>query len=165
MSSIFPRLTRICRGSVFVHGHTYQGHPVACSAAVEVLSIIQSENLVANVAEKGALLSKRLREQLGSHPNVGDIRGRGLFWGIEFVADKDTKEPFPPSDGVSMKLSELGLLNPYNIAVYPGSGTVHGVQGDHIIVSPAYNITAEDVEMIVGKVQRLVEDFFAKHLA
>ncbi|KXJ95300.1 exocyst complex protein exo70 [Microdochium bolleyi] len=133
---------------VFVHGHTYQGHPVACAAALAVLKIIQTEDLVANVAEKGAILSQLLRERLSSHPNVGNIRGRGLFWGIEFVADKATKRAFPSTAAVAMRLSELGLLDPYNIAVYPGSGTVDGFQGDHIIVSPPYNITVEDVELI-----------------
>ncbi|KAI1809859.1 exocyst complex protein exo70 [Poronia punctata] len=147
---------------VFVHGHTYQGHPVTCAAALEVQRIIREERLIDNVSKMGNLLSTRLKELLGSHPNVGDIRGRGLFWGIEFVKDKTTKEPFPGSSNVSFEMSQLGLTNPYSIAVYPGSGTVDGVNGDHIIISPAYNITQADVEIIATTVQRLVEDYFKR---
>lgn len=81
----------------------------------------------------GRLLSTRLRDLLASHPNVGDIRGSGLFWGIEFVQDKATKEPFPSSSNVALAMAELGLTRPYCVAVYPSSGTVDGVNGDHII--------------------------------
>lgn len=129
------------------------------------MNIVKEEGLVANVADKGALLSRLLQERLSGHPNVGNIRGRGLFWGIEFVADKATKKAFPTTATMAMRLSDLGLLNPYNIAVYPGSGTVDGFQGDHIIVSPPYNITAEDVEGIVDTLVKLISDFFAAESA
>lgn len=112
-----------------------------------------------NVREKGALLEKLLRERLGNHPNVGDIRGRGFFWGIEFVEKDQT--PFSPSKHAAWELAELGLTEKYSIAVYPGSGTVDGTSGDHIIVSPAYTVGDEDVETIVSKVASLVEDYFA----
>ncbi|KAI0392126.1 exocyst complex protein exo70 [Xylariaceae sp. FL0594] len=140
---------------LFLHGHTYQGHPVACAAALEVQRIIREENLVENVARMGKLLSARLQDLLGSHPNVGDIRGKGLFWGIEFVKDKTSKEPFPSSSNVAFEISQLGLTLPYSISVYPGSGTADGVNGDHIIISPPYNITEADVELIATTVQRL----------
>lgn len=109
----------------------------------------------------GALLSARLKDLLASHPNVGDIRGSGLFWGVEFVIDKTTNEPFPSSSGVAQAIAELGLTKPYYIAVYPSSGTADGVNGDHIIISPPYNISPTDVEMIATTVQRLVIDYFA----
>jgi adenosylmethionine-8-amino-7-oxononanoate aminotransferase len=108
----------------------------------------------------GALLSAKLKNLLASHPHVGDIRGRGLFWGIEFVKDKKTNEPFPSSSGVAFGLAELGLTQPYCIAVYPGSGTADGVNGDHIIISPPYNISPADVETIATTVERLVIDYF-----
>ncbi|KAI3329232.1 exocyst complex protein exo70 [Xylariaceae sp. AK1471] len=139
----------------FVHGHTYQGHPVTCAAALEVQKIIREDNLVQNVSNMGALLSARLTDLLASHPNVGDIRGRGLFWGIEFVKDKTTNEPFPSSSGVAFGVAELGLTKPYCIAVYPGAGTADGVNGDHIIISPPYNISPADVETIATTMQRL----------
>ncbi|KAK7756736.1 hypothetical protein SLS62_001179 [Diatrype stigma] len=145
----------------FVHGHTYQGHPIACAAALEVQRIIGKDNLLQNVVDMGALLSKRIHELLSEHPNVGNIRGRGLFWGIELVADKLTKEPFPPSAGVALGLAEFGLKEPYCVAVYPSSGTVDGIKGDHIILSPAYNTTAIEIEDIVARVHRLIHDYFA----
>ncbi|KAI1431631.1 exocyst complex protein exo70 [Xylaria sp. CBS 124048] len=145
----------------FVHGHTYQGHPITCAAALEVQRIIGEEKLVENVSNMGRLLSERLRDLLAKHPNVGDIRGTGLFWGIEFVMDKETKEPFPSSSNVALGIAELGITAPYCIAVYPSSGTADGVNGDHVIVSPPYNVSPTDVEMIATTVQRLVTDFFA----
>ncbi len=96
-----------------------------------------------------------------SHPNVGDIRGRGLFWGIEFVGDKNTARHFPADAHVAMELAELGLSDKYGISVYPCSGVADGVHGDLIIVSPAYNVTRDDIGFIVDTLSRLVSDFFA----
>ncbi|KAI2635998.1 exocyst complex protein exo70 [Xylaria nigripes] len=144
----------------FVHGHTYQGHPITCAAALEVQKIIREENLVHNVSKMGALLSKRLKDLLLDHPNVGDIRGSGLFWGIEFVMDKTTKEPFPSSSNVAFGIAERGLTKSYCIALYPSSGTVDGVKGDHVIISPPYNISPTDVETIATTVHKLVTDYF-----
>ncbi|KAI3331385.1 exocyst complex protein exo70 [Ustulina deusta] len=141
----------------FVHGHTYQGHPVACAAALEVQKIIREDNLVQNVWKMGGLLSAKLKDLLASHPNVGDIRGSGLFWGVEFVTDKTSNRPFPSSFGVASGIAEMGLTEPYCIAVYPGSGTADGINGDHIIIAPPYNISPADVETIATTVQRLVE--------
>ena len=92
----------------FSHGQTYQGHPVACRAAVEVQRVIRDEDLVANVRKQGALLGKLLKQKVGSHWAVGDVRGKGLFWGIEFVTNKGAKIPFRPADGVAMGVHELG---------------------------------------------------------
>ena len=108
----------------------------------------------------GTLLSDMLIKRIGGHPNVGDIRGRGLFWGIEFVLEKAQSTPFPPEACVAMGICEMGLSHKYNIAVYPGSGTAEGVKGDHIIIAPPYNITQADVVFIVETVSKLIEDFF-----
>jgi len=94
----------------FSHGQTYQGHPLACQAALEVQRIIREDDLIANVRKQGALLGRLLKEKLGSHPAVGDIRGKGLFWGIEFVANKVTKQPFEPQEAVAMSIHELGAF-------------------------------------------------------
>lgn len=145
----------------FVHGHTYQNSLAGSAAVVAVQRIIQENNLLSNVRAMGALLEKRLRERLAEHPNVGDIRGRGLFWGIEFVQDRATKTPFPAAASVAAQLNDLGLTEDYSIVVYPGSGTADGVAGDHIIIAPPYNITAEDVDYIANTVRRLIEDFFS----
>jgi adenosylmethionine-8-amino-7-oxononanoate aminotransferase len=126
-----------------------------------VQRIIREENLLSNVQAMGSLLAKGLRGRLEAHPNVGDIRGRGLFWGIEFVADKATLDPFPAEEHVALAISELGLTPQYGIAVYPGSGSVDGIRGDHIIISPAFNVRKDDIEWIVDAIGRLVDDFFA----
>ncbi|KXX83450.1 putative aminotransferase YodT [Madurella mycetomatis] len=147
--------------SAFVHGHTYQGHPAVCAAALEVQHIIQDENLLSNVRAMGALLSRRLHERLGSHPNVGNIRGRGLFWGIEFVAEKNKSLPFPEEAHIAMEISKRGLAEEYGINVYPGTGSADGIRGDHIIIAPPFNVRSEDIEWIVETIGRLVDDFFA----
>ena len=148
---------------MFVHGHTYQGHPAACAAALEVQRVISEGNLIANVRRMGALLSTLLYQTLGDHPNVGDIRGRGLFWGLEFVADKQTGTPFPSTAGVAMEISELALTEKYSISIYPGSGTADdGIGGDHIILAPPYNVGKEDIELIVSTVAKLVNDYFPR---
>lgn len=92
----------------FSHGQTYQAHPLACRAALEVQRIIQEDDLINNVRAQGKLLGRLLQEKLSTHPHVGDIRGQGLFWGIEFVKDKATGSPFDPSHGVAMGVHELG---------------------------------------------------------
>ena len=144
-----------------MHGQTYQCHPISCAAALEVQKIIREEKLLQNVTAMGTLLSARLRELLSGHPNVGDIRGRGLFWGIELVADKATKKPFPAKAGVAFNMAMAGLREPYCIAVYPSSGTVDGIEGDHIIISPPYNTTASEIEDITDRVYRLIRDYCA----
>lgn len=107
------------------------------------------------------MLEKSLKDLLGDHPNVGNIRGRGLFWGIEFVADKKTSRPFPFDEHVSIQIAELGLSEKYQIGVYPGAGSADGLQGDHIIISPAFNVTSDEIRWIATTVARLVRDFFA----
>lgn len=92
----------------FSHGQTYQGHPLACKAAFAVQRIIQQDDLIANVRIQGRLLGSLLKQMLAGHAYVGDIRGKGLFWGIEFVRDKITKEPFDPKLGVANGIHELG---------------------------------------------------------
>lgn len=129
-----------------------------------VQKIIQQDDLLSNVRAMGDLLERRLRGSLEKHPNVGDIRGRGLFWAIEFVQDKSTKVPFPASLNVAAAINELGLTKPYSIVVYPGSGTADGADGDHIILAPPYTVTADDIEYIVSTVSRLIGDFFAQSL-
>lgn len=144
----------------FMHGQTYQGHPVACAAAAEVQRIIYEEDLVRNVSEMGTLLERGLKERLGGHPYVGDIRGKGLFWGIEFVRDRKTKKPFDPKLGVAMAVHQKGMEEKYSISIYPGTGTVDGKVGDHVLIAPAYNVTREDIEKIVDLAAKVIEEVF-----
>lgn len=118
-------INTLYKGSgTFSHGQTYQGHPVACRAALEVLRVIEDNNLVANVRKQGALLGQLLHQKVGSHWSVGDIRGQGLFWGIEFVSDQSTKEPFEPSNAIAMGIHELGNLEPSFCLAFHGGLTV-----------------------------------------
>jgi adenosylmethionine-8-amino-7-oxononanoate aminotransferase len=146
----------------FVHGLTYQAMPVQAAAALEVQRIIREDKLMENVSKQGALLEKRLKANLGNHPNVGDIRGLGLFWGLEFVKDKVTKEPFNPKLGVGQKIQDLAISPPFNMTVYPGTGTLEGDRGDHIILAPSYIVTDDDVKHIVTKVTAVVKKVFSE---
>lgn len=146
---------------MFVHGQTYQAHPVTCAASLAVQKIIRTTDLLTNVKTQGKYLEKLLHHRLDAHPNVGDVRGRGLFWGIELVKDKASKEPFDPKIKVAQKLHELGMSSKYSISIYPGQGTVDGVRGDHIMLAPAYNITKDEVLLIVDRVSAMIEEYFA----
>jgi adenosylmethionine-8-amino-7-oxononanoate aminotransferase len=96
----------------FQHGHTYLGHPMACAAALAVQQVIRRDGLVAKVREDGVAFGAMLREALGAHPHVGDIRGRGFFWGIELVADRASKAPFDPA----LKLNAPSRRTPWRAA-------------------------------------------------
>ena len=133
----------------FMHGHTYQAHPVAAAAALAVQQVIREEGLLANVRAMGELLERRLVERLGNHRHVGDIRGRGLFWCAEFVADRASKAPFDPA----LKLNDRIKREAYDrgLACYPMAGTIDGTRGDHVLLAPPYIATAADIEAIVAR--------------
>ncbi|KAI0386179.1 aminotransferase, class III [Hypomontagnella monticulosa] len=148
--------------ATFTHGHTYMNHPVACAAALKVQQIVQRDDLLPNVQAQGEYLRKLLQDRLQNHPNVGDIRGRGLFWGVEFVRDKSTKEPFDPKLQLAHRVHQTALDPPYNMAIYYGQGCAGQGRGDHVMIMPAYNITREVVETIVDKFVAVVDDVFGK---
>jgi hypothetical protein len=139
----------ILKGSgAFMHGHTYIGHAIACAAALEVQKTIAEENLLENVRVRGEQLRTWLGEALGDHPLVGDIRGRGLFVGVELVADRGSKVTLPPEQKTHAKIKtdakERGLL------VYPMGGTVDGTRGDHVLIAPPFISTEGEIDQIVG---------------
>ncbi|RDW76724.1 aminotransferase, class III [Aspergillus mulundensis] len=146
----------------FRHGQTYQGHPVSCAAALAVQRVIAEENLLENVRVMGKYLEERLRGALGGMKYVGDIRGKGLFWGIEFVKDKETKEPFDPKTALAFKIQETGLKSEFGISLYGCTGTVDGIRGDHVIISPAYNTTKEEIDIIVDTTAKVLGEVFAQ---
>jgi adenosylmethionine-8-amino-7-oxononanoate aminotransferase len=139
----------------FMHGHTYQAHPVACAAALAVQKVIRDDGLVENVRKMGDLLSAALTERLGNHRHVGDIRGRGLFWAIELVRDRASKAVFDPA----LKLNDRIKQEAYQrgLAIYPMGGTIDGRQGDHVIVAPPYIATASDIDAIVARLGDAVD--------
>ncbi|KAL4971426.1 pyridoxal phosphate-dependent transferase [Aspergillus desertorum] len=131
----------------FMHGQTYQGHPVAY-------------NLLENVRTQGAYLGQLLNGRLGGHKNVGDVRGRGLFWALEFVRHKATKEPFSAELGIAQKVHLTGLQKEHSISVIPGAGVADGRNGDIIQIAPAYNVSKEDIELIVERLEGVVHAVF-----
>ncbi|KAM3077311.1 hypothetical protein ACMFMG_006660 [Clarireedia jacksonii] len=144
----------------FVHGQTYQGMPVQAAAALEVQRIIRSHNLLDNVQKQGAYLGKLLKQRLGDHPNVGEIRGKGLFWGMEFVKDRRSKAPFEPKLNIAQKVHDMAISEPYNMTLYPGTGTCDGYSGDHVILAPNYLVSKKDIEHIVRVTEDVVKSVF-----
>ncbi len=129
------------------HGQTYNAHAVGCAAGLAVQRIIQSEKLLERVTKAGATLMKLLNERFSAHPNIGDIRGRGLFQAMELVADRETKAPFDPE----LMVHQLAKAEAFarGLLIYPGGGTIDGRNGDHILLAPPYNVTDDELEMIV----------------
>ncbi|CAM1500413.1 Fc.00g095750.m01.CDS01 [Cosmosporella sp. VM-42] len=131
----------------FNHGHTYQAHPVTCAAALAVQKVVRRDNLVVRCAEMGRLLEASLREVFGDLRYVGNIRGRGLFWGIEFVQDRASKKPFDKRLRFGVKVQEAAME--LGLAVYPGTGTADGLVGDHILISPPLTITKDEQDLMI----------------
>lgn len=133
----------------FQHGHTYLGHPVACAAALAVQQVIERDGLLARVCESGARLEGLLRAALGGHPNVGDIRGRGLFWGVEIVRDREKKTPFDPALRIHARIKKEAFSR--GLMVYPMGGTVDGHYGDHVLLAPAFITSNDEFDVIVQR--------------
>lgn len=137
------------------HGQTYNAHPIGCAAALAVQKVIKDEGLLAHVQVAGERLSELLASRFSGHPNVGDIRGRGLLIALELVEDRSSKAPFDPSRKVHEKMKaqafEQGLL------IYPSGGTADGRHGDHILLAPPYTVTDDELEMIVDLLGKSVE--------
>ncbi|MBB3013317.1 aspartate aminotransferase family protein [Cupriavidus alkaliphilus] len=139
----------------FQHGHTYIGHATACAAALAVQRTIVEDKLLANVLARGEQLRSRLREALGEHPNLGDVRGRGLFVGVEFVADRDSRATLDPALKTHARLKAAAMQN--GLLVYPMGGTVDGVQGDHVLFAPPFICTPRDIDHIVERFAAAVQ--------
>ncbi|MHC2303238.1 aspartate aminotransferase family protein [Rhizobium mongolense] len=134
---------------LFQHGHTYVGHPIAAAAASKVVEILKRPEIMANVMQMGGRLQAGLDAVLGQSPYVGDIRGRGLFRGVEIVADKDTKQPFDPVRKIHAKIKKEAMQR--GLICYPMGGTIDGVHGDHVLLAPPYTIQPEQIDVIVER--------------
>ena len=134
----------------FQHGHTYMGHPVACAAGLAVVQAIINRDLLKSVKQRSAQLLNELKNQLNTHLNVGDIRGRGLFIGLELVKDRDTKKPFDPSLRIAANIKRLAFEA--GLICYPMSGTRDGKWGDHILLAPPFIINEKQVVELVEKI-------------
>ncbi|MCX8134489.1 MAG: aspartate aminotransferase family protein [Roseococcus sp.] len=140
----------------FMHGHTYQAHPMACAAALAVQEAIEEEGLLARVREMGARLEQGLIERLGNHAHVGDIRGRGLFWAVELVEDRASKRPFDPARRMNERVKQAAYAR--GLACYPMGGTIDGRRGDHVILAPPYTVTEAELEMILDRFAAAIQD-------
>jgi adenosylmethionine-8-amino-7-oxononanoate aminotransferase len=138
-----------------MHGHTYFNHTIAVAAAVAVQRTIRAENLLENVRRQGARLKQGLEERLGNHRHVGDVRGRGLFLGIELVQDRASKRPFDPALKLHARLREAGMSE--GMMCYPTGGCVDGKRGDHVILAPPYIVTDREIDEIVERTGRTID--------
>ncbi|HIP77600.1 MAG TPA: aspartate aminotransferase family protein [Kiloniellaceae bacterium] len=146
----------IAAGSgAFEHGFTYIGHATACAAALAVQQTIESEDLLANVRDQGAALRAALEARFGNHHHVGDIRGRGLFIGLELVADRASKEPFDPALKLNARIKKRAMAE--GLVCYPGGGTADGRRGDHILLAPPFIVGPAHLEELVDKLGRAVD--------
>jgi adenosylmethionine-8-amino-7-oxononanoate aminotransferase len=133
----------------FQHGHTYLGHPIACAASLAVQRVIQEEGLLDRVQRMGAALNDALIERFGNHRHVGDIRGRGLFRGIELVEERSTKRPFDPELKLHARIKAEAMQR--GLICYPGGGTVDGKFGDHVLLAPPFIVEKQHIEQIVDR--------------
>ncbi|MCX7962569.1 MAG: aspartate aminotransferase family protein [Burkholderiales bacterium] len=136
----------------FQHGHTYIGHAAACAAALAVQRRLHEGGVLARVAPLGAAFEARLRAAFGDHGHVGDIRGRGLFWGLELVADRASREPFDPALRLHARVKRAAMAE--GLICYPMGGTVDGARGDHILLAPPFIIEASQLDEIVDRLGR-----------
>jgi adenosylmethionine-8-amino-7-oxononanoate aminotransferase len=149
------------RGSgSFQHGHTYIGHAMSTAAALAVQQVIERDGLLAKVRERGAFLCKLLQDKLGSHPHVGDIRGRGLFMGVELVADRATKASFDPAARLHARVKARAMAN--RLMVYPMGGTVDGRNGDHVLLAPPFIVSESQLEEIANRLARSIDEAIAE---
>ncbi len=145
----------------FRHGHTYAGNPLSCAVGCEVIRIIERDNLLDNVTRMGDFLLQELQSNLGDHPCVGDIRGKGLLLGVEFIEDASSKKPFAASENIQTKITRACLAN--GLYVYQGGGTA-GLDdegrplGDHVLIAPPFIINKQHVQQISVTLREALDD-------
>jgi adenosylmethionine-8-amino-7-oxononanoate aminotransferase len=138
----------------FQHGHTYLGHAVACAAALAVQKVIERDGLLARVQASGARLEQLLQDTFRANPHIGDIRGRGLFWGIELVHDRGSKAPFDPALQLHARIKREAFAR--GLMVYPMGGTVDGRYGDHVLLAPPFIVGDSDLALIAQRLQAAI---------
>ena len=144
----------------FQHGHTYMGHAMAAAAANAVLEAIEARDLLAQVRMRGAELEAALQSAFGQHPHIGDIRGRGLFRGLELVADRDSKAPFDPALKLHARVKSAAMEE--GLICYPMGGTIDGARGDHILLAPPFILSSDQIGELTGKLARAVDRALAQ---
>lgn len=141
--------------SAFNHGQTFQAHPVGCAAALAVQRIVKRDHLLERCVDAGKKLGTMLQETFTNCKYVGDIRGRGLFWGLEFVEYRSNKVPFRKDIAFSGRLQKAAF--DLGLAIYPGAGTIDGVNGDHVLIAPPLTVSDDELCLIVSTLKRAYE--------
>ncbi len=136
------------RSGSFVIGHTAAGNPLSCAVGTAVLRYILDNDLTRNAARVGAYFQERLEDLAARHTMIGDVRGRGLLLGIEFVRDRESKRPFPPALNIARRIAAATLER--GLVSYPGTGTVDGIAGDHLLFAPPLIITEEQIDEVIA---------------
>jgi len=144
----------------FQHGHTYHAHPLSAAAGHAVVRALVDRDLMARVREQGSKLETALHASFGQHAHIGDIRGRGLFRGIELVEDRATKKSFDPTRKLNAKIKSAAMDE--GLIVYPAGGTVNGRDGDHVLIAPPFIIEDTQIDELVGKLSRAVDTALAQ---
>ncbi|WP_416897146.1 MAG: aspartate aminotransferase family protein [Minwuia sp.] len=146
----------------YAHGHTYSAGPLACAAGLAVLDVLMDNDLVANAAEKGAVLKARLEGLMDEFPFIGEVRGKGLMLGFDVMADRQQRIPLPPSldagSAIAQACYDRGLI------IY-SRRMLDGVRGDHFLVTPPLNVTSEEIDLIVELLRQGLSDFAPKAAA
>jgi len=136
---------------LFQHGHTYIGHAAACAGALAVQKRLHEDGLLGRVSPLGKMLEKKLSAAFADHPHVGDIRGRGLFWGIELVEDRATKKPFDPKLRMHARVKRAALEA--GLMCYPMGGTIDGARGDHVLIAPPFIVDETQLDELVDRLR------------
>jgi len=144
----------------FQHGHTYLGHAVACAAALAVQQVIERDGLLQKVQRGAHVLQALLAEKFANHPQVGEVRGRGYFWGVELVAERAGKTPFDPARRLHARVKSEAFAR--GLLVYPMGGTVDGRYGDHILLAPPFIATDDELALIVERLAEAVDAAIAQ---
>ncbi|WP_325891840.1 aspartate aminotransferase family protein [Grimontia sp. NTOU-MAR1] len=142
----------------FQHGHTFMAHPLACAAACATLDALDA-GVLSEVTERGHYLVKQLNQTFGDHPYVGDIRGRGMFIGLEFVEDKASKTSFASSRPLHAQVKKTAMTN--GLMCYPMGGTIDGKQGHHVLLAPPFIITQNEIDELVKRLAITLDNVFA----
>lgn len=139
----------------FQHGHTYLGHATACAASLAVQEVIKRDHLLTRVRTQGDGLRQRLQQALGEHPHVGDIRGRGLFMGVELVRDRASKATFDPALSLHARIKREAMAR--GLMVYPMGGTIDGRHGDHVLLAPPFIISDDELDQLTERLAGAID--------
>jgi hypothetical protein len=145
----------------FPHGGTFSHHAVGAATALATLEYLEKHDLIKASSRLGTYLGLQLQKELAHLPCIGDVRGLGMMWAIEFVTDRQTKEPFPPEKHFSQRVCDQAFNQ--GVILYPGTGSVNGVSGDHLMVAPPFVITEEQIDELISILKEAVLDIWNKN--